>query len=147
MKLTQSLAFIITGGASFIIPFALANFTIITTYSYSNGGGGGNLEACPSKNSGCDCSQPAVNVAYDDSAQKMTIDSGLCGMGKLDVYLLVTNSSWQIFVDGDASPRGICNTVPGAVGPMPVPVLCAPGGFPNVGKLFSCISDICSAVA
>ena len=73
----------------------------------------------------------------------MTVDSGLCGMGKWDVYQLVTNSSWGLFVnDGDGSPRGICNTVPGAVGPMQVPVPCFLSGVAlNVDKLFSCISD------
>ena len=153
MKLTQSLAFIITG-ASFVIPFALAGFVIRIRYStVENGYDIAELEACgPSKNLGCDCPQQAVSVSYNASGNKMSVDSGLCGMGKLDVYLL-PNSSWEIFVNnGNGSSIGMCNTVPGASASTPLldPVPCLDllsGVALNVGKLFSCVSNICNAVA
>ena len=141
MKLAQSLAFIITG-ASFVIPFALAGFAIRGHYAtHEDGHIYADLEACPSENFGCDCSQQAVAVTSDSdtSVKKMTVDPGLCGMGKLDVTQL-PNSSWGLSVNGgDGSSRGICNAVPGSDAPCLLS-----GVATTIVKLLNCTSDICT---
>ena len=136
MKLTQLLAFIITG-ASFVIPFALAGFAIrVNNNTHENGVNSVDREACSTEDFGCDCSHPPVTVT-SDSDIKMTVDAGLCGMGKLDVYQL-PNSSWELYVNGgNGIRRGICNAVSDASC-----LLC--GVATNILKLLYCISDICT---
>ena len=106
MKLAQSLALIITGSASFVIPFALAQFHI-TKFDDSIYGQTSIL-ACSSKTYGCDCFSSAAKVMVEGEEAKSLpdtafyIESGLCGSASSYVFFLQSDGRWNFYVvDGN----------------------------------------------
>ena len=112
MKLAQSLALIITGSASFVIPFALAGgFHIgkvtqpdVTSYA----------TACDSDNFACSCfkqstyNNPGASVSQNAEGI-ISIAKGLCGAGKLNLYYNQSDGSWIIYYDrGNGTSQGTC---------------------------------------
>ena len=76
MKLAQSLALIITGSASFVIPFALASFRVAMVTDDRVDGPGKDLVACPLGHYTCDCFQKrigAANVLFNGSLELGTL--------------------------------------------------------------------------
>ena len=145
MKLTQSLAFIITGVVSFVIPFALADFDLksLIQIGHSDTVINTTLHACPgAAQFGCECRAGATISSGGKELQVITeslisfsVDPGLCGMGKLDVYNQ-NNGSWTVYVSGgDGTIRGTCS-------PERASIPCDQIGF-NVSGVLYCISDIC----
>ena len=119
MKLAQSLALIITGSASFFIPFALANLHIAMVVDQKNQSV---LIACASSNYNCDCFQKG-NGAAEVSLGGMqvsslpesafTVESGLCGSRlpnlKYNFYYNQRNGNWDFYKkDGDGKSLGTC---------------------------------------
>ena len=119
MKLAQSLALIITGGASFVIPFALANIHVIQWTALN---GTETLIACPSEDYGCDCSPGGpygAGVVSDDGAQltslpgpggHFSVQSPFCGSNSsYYFYNNGTSGRWDIHVQsGTGSLQGNC---------------------------------------
>ena len=157
MKLTQSLAFMITGGASFVIPFALAHFDLRMVVTSSRFIVGDALEACPgSSNFGCDCS--AGGVKFSSSAKTLeavggnqtffSVDSGLCGMGKLDLYPDEQSSgSWIVYESGgNGTIQGTCSRSTASL-VCSVKHTLYTNERTTVDELLKCNSGICSAVS
>ena len=105
MKLAQSLALIITGSASFVIPFALASglhlgvVQIPHAYAF--------VTACPASHYDCSCFKDGTNGAMVTFVGQsfpppagpdisFSINSGLCGLGKLDSYSN-SDGNWDIY--------------------------------------------------
>ena len=117
MKLAQSLALIITGSASFVIPLALAQFhvvLVIPPLAYSRF-----VAACPSYSYNCACFYDGFNRSlgptYPQGNQdgfpknSFSVNSGLCGfLGVLNFYLN-SDGTWSIYEDkGNATSLGTC---------------------------------------
>ena len=110
MKLTQSLALLV--GAAFTIPFALANYHIL--HVTDDVGSGNKFIACPSNQYGCNCFENGVSsvevVVNPLESNFIYINSGLCGMGQLDLYLRSYNN-WDIYQHGgDGTLQGRCSS-------------------------------------
>ena len=122
MKLAQQLAFIITGIASFLIPFALADFHLLKIFNSNEAKGV--ILACPSKKYGCDCFLGSIDAAAVWSGNTIVKGNlpvsgfsvgspgrvvGLCGSPiLLDVYNL-GNGTHAIYVHGgNGTLQGTC---------------------------------------
>ena len=127
MKLAQSLrvALIITGSASFVIPFALAEFSIIVVRD--NDDRLATIWAVPGLTESFSCSsfddnsadphtpKNGVEVSIDNDSGSFTVslkastDPGLCGLGQLDFYRKNEHGNFLYYLhQGNGSSLGTC---------------------------------------
>ena len=123
MKLAQSLALIITGSASFMIPFALASL-FLAVADNTNFPGSETLTACPLKFNACECLRQSGYIVqsfegfgalfgvFPDDFSEFYTQPGLCGSGQLDFRQPKndgSNSNWTIYNhNGDGTGQGTC---------------------------------------
>ena len=147
MKLAQSLgALIITGSASFVIPFALASFHVATIRIDEGVGSDASrllkTLACPAYLYHCLCfvknNRDSVGVIPGpfDGQHNVSIVSGLCGMGKLNLFKN-SDGSWYIYVDkGNGTIVGTCY-------PNTAYLTCNDGVDTTIVDNLVCYSNIC----
>ena len=122
MKLAQSLA-LITGSASFVVPFALADIYVsgyVKTNSIGFTHSSGSLFAIPKDFDPCDCASkgdcaPKVLDGGGKEVKKLpnnffSVDSGLCGLGKLNFYQEKDGSGKYYLDGGNGTLLGNCNS-------------------------------------
>ena len=121
MKLAQSLALIITGSASFIIPFALASGFHVVEIFYPIKLLGGMFVACSSNDLTCDFFLEGIigagNVSFDDRVVAdgslpgyFKVSPGLCfGSQQLDFFQKYGTSNYDIYYHGgNGTSQGTC---------------------------------------
>ena len=125
MKLAQSLALIITGSASFLIPFALAEFRLII--AQPDNSKFTSVWAVPGPAESFDCSsfddnsadphtpKNGVKVSIDyitggfPLSLHVSTDPGLCGLGQLDFYRKNEHDNFLFYLDkGNGTSLGTC---------------------------------------
>ena len=147
MKLAQSLALIITGSASFFIPFALADI-IIAQVQVVDHKVPAALRACASNNNNCECfegghgaKEVTVNGTGVGSLPEsgfFSVEPGLCGSGLKYNFIRNDDGSYDFYVDGgDGISKGTCL-------PNTNQTTCPNVDTKIYDQLF-CKSDICNA--
>ena len=147
MKLAQSLALIITGSASFVIPFALAQVQISKFVDETGAAG---IAACAPNHYGCDCSPIGINAAFIVSnpttglvvpslpEHTFSINFGFCGNGVWYDFYNRSDASgiWDSYVhNGNGSVQGTCHP-----NTESTPTRCTDGFYVNntVSDLLDC---------
>ena len=147
MKPAQSLALIITS-ASFIIPFALAQFEVSKSIDQKTGAVG--IAACALGHDGCNCSPFGQYGAYILSnatgtelpvaslpADTFSVGRGFCGSTNMYDFYNRSNGIWEFYVDhGNGTALGTCSPTESP------PTICINNGS-EVYKLLDC-QGICS---
>ena len=127
MKLPQSLALIITGSASFLIPFALASFRLIDVHPDHLTPKLNDIWAIPSDPFDCSIfsdSNPETGIPSNGvkvrigagagtfpTSNMLYSESEICGLGKLNFYRNKTDGTFQYYLDkGNGSSLGTCTT-------------------------------------
>ena len=121
MKLAQSLALIITGSASFIIPFALASSFQVVSMFNNQSQLGGRFVALPSNNFNCEFFQGGMDGAGNVSFNGRVVEDGslpaafnvlpgLCGGSQqLDLYQTSGTRNFEVYVhEGSGVSQATC---------------------------------------